>query len=183
MKKQTKDSLNIHIAHFLFSYHISPHTTIGTSPAELLFDILPRSHLDLLKSTSVGRVHEKQEKQKENHDIDCKERTFQVGELVFICDFPDCKNWLSGKITSVQSPCSYLVELEDGRIVRQHVDHVRSRTSTLCPPPVNGSIESYDDLADIAIPTLPLQEDSSTVSIEAPQPTLLRSTQISRPPD
>ena len=51
MKKQSKDSLNTHIGSFLFSYCITPHTTTSTSPAELLFGRLPRSHLDLLKPT------------------------------------------------------------------------------------------------------------------------------------
>ena len=154
------------------------------APAELLFSRLPRSHLDLLKPTLAGRVLRKQEKQKENHDVRSKERTFQVGDFVFICDFPDRKHWLSGKIISTKGPCSYLVELEDGRIVRRHVDHIRACTSNSCSPPTNVSAPlngSDDDLADISIPTPPLHEDSSPVSVEAPQ--LRRSTRISRPPD
>ena len=113
MKKQSKDSLNTHIARFLFSYRITPHTTTGTSPAELLFGRLPHSHLDLLKPTLAERV-QKQERQKENHDIHSKERKFHIGDAVFICGFLVRKHWLSGKITSVKGPCSYLVELKDG---------------------------------------------------------------------
>ena len=64
MKKQSKDSLNTRIARFLFSYRITPHTTTGTSPAELLFGRLPCSQLDLLKPTLAERVHKKQERQK-----------------------------------------------------------------------------------------------------------------------
>ena len=186
MRKQSKDSLNTRIARFLFSYRITPHTTTGTSPAELLFSRLPRSHLDLLKPTLAGRVLRKQEKQKENHDVRSKERTFQVGDFVFICDFPDRKHWLSGKIISTKGPCSYLVKLEDGRIVRRHVDHIRACTSNSCTPPTDVSAPlngSDDDLADISIPTPPLHEDLSPVLVEAPQPTLRRSTRISRPPD
>ena len=186
MKKQSKDSLNTRIARFLFSYRITPHTTTGTSPAELLFGRLPRSHLDLLKPTLAERVHKKQERQKENHDIHSKERKFHIGDAVFICDFPDRKHWLSGKITSVQGPCSYLIELEDGRVVRRHVDHIRACTSTSSSPPIDTSIvlnDSDDDLADIAISTPPLHEDSLPVSVEAPPPSLRRSKRISRPPD
>ena len=186
MRKQSKDSLNTRIAHFLFSYRIIPHTTTGTSPAELLFGRLPCSHLDLLKPTLAGRVLKKQEKQKENHDVRSKERTFQVGDFVFTCDFPDRKHWLSGKIISSKGPCFYLVELEDGQIVRQHVDHIQACTSNSCSPPTDVSAplnDSDDDLANISIPTSPLYEDLSPVSVEATQPTLHRSTRISRPPD
>ena len=55
--------------------------------------------------------------QKENHEIYSKKRIFQIGDPKFICDFLDCKQWLSGKITSVKGPCSYLVELEDEQFV------------------------------------------------------------------
>ena len=57
MKKQSTESLNTPIAHFLFHYRITPCTTTGTGPAELLFGRIPRSHLDLLKPTLVERVH------------------------------------------------------------------------------------------------------------------------------
>ena len=60
MKKQSTESLNTCIARFLFRYRITPHTTTGTSPAELLFGRIPQSHLDLLKPTLVEKVHTKQ---------------------------------------------------------------------------------------------------------------------------
>ena len=132
--------------------------------------------MDLLKPTLAGRVLKKQEKQKEN------KRAFQVGDFVFTCDFPDRKHWLSGKIISTKGPCSYLVELEDGQIVQRHVDHIRACTSNSCSPPTEVSTPLYgsdDDLADISISTRPLHEDSSPVSVEAPQPTLRRSIRIS----
>ena len=85
-------SLNTRIARFLFSYRIIPYTTTGTSLAELLFGRLPHSRLVLLKPTLAERVHKKQEKQKENHDIHSKQRKIHVGDAVFICDFPDRKH-------------------------------------------------------------------------------------------
>ena len=35
--------------------------------------------------------------------------------------------WVPGIIHSITGPLSYRVELGDGRVVRRHVDHVRSR--------------------------------------------------------
>ena len=71
-------------------------------------------------------------------------------------------------------------------VVRRHVDHIRACTSTSSSPPIDTSIalnDSDDDLANIAISTPPLHEDSLPVSVEAPPSTLRRSTRISRPPD
>jgi len=57
--------------------------------------------------------------------------------------------WLPGCIRAVLGPLSYDVELGDGKIVKKHIDHVRSRASALS---TGESSSSYlDDLP------LPLQ--------------------------
>ena len=48
LKKTTEGAVLTLLAQFLFQYHITPHTTTGISPAELLMGRQPRSHLDLL---------------------------------------------------------------------------------------------------------------------------------------
>ena len=41
-------------------------------------------------------------------------------------DFPSIKTkWLIGKIMHRSGPMSYNIELNDGRIVRRHIDHIR----------------------------------------------------------
>ena len=48
MKKIKTDSIQCRLSRFLFHYRITPHTTTGVPPAELLMGRHLRSHLDLL---------------------------------------------------------------------------------------------------------------------------------------
>ena len=75
-------SLETQICRFLFRYRITPHSTIGISPAELAELLLghrPRSRLDLLHPDIAGRVSKKQVDQKVNHDGHCHSRELSVG--------------------------------------------------------------------------------------------------------
>ena len=48
IKRIQGGSLETRLSRFLFKYRITPHTTTGRSPAELLLGRQPRSRLDLL---------------------------------------------------------------------------------------------------------------------------------------
>ena len=61
-------------------YRITPHSTTGTSPAELLLGRRPRTRLDLLKPNRAERVEKKQEDQKVKHNANAKPRKFSVGD-------------------------------------------------------------------------------------------------------
>ena len=170
MKRNSNDSMDTRLARFLFRYRITPHTTTGVAPAQLLMGRLPRSHL--LKPDVATRV---QQSQKTSHDLHTKARSFRVGDLVFVCDFPSGTLWLPGRVVKVNGPLSYLIELQDGRTVRCHVDHVRSRTVDTSVLPSGGS----DDMLDIPVPS------SEPVQVNPPvyEPVLRRSTRVSQPPD
>ncbi len=56
------------LSNFLFKYRITPHTTTGVAPAELLMGRIPRSRLDLLYPDLSTKFRNKQAKQKELHD-------------------------------------------------------------------------------------------------------------------
>ena len=101
------------------------------SPAELLFGRISRSHLDLLKPDVSTHVKDKQQAQRGNHEVHPKERRFEVGDPVFVKEFPSGKHWLPGVISSVEGPQSYHVTLTDNRVVRRHVDHVMKRSSEI----------------------------------------------------
>ena len=84
MEKNTEGTIATRVARFLFAYRRTPHTTTGVTPAELLLGRIPRSHLDLLKPAISNRVLNKQQSQKEQHDVHAKQRGFQVGDPVFV---------------------------------------------------------------------------------------------------
>ena len=101
MRKTTVESMEKHISRLLFQYRNTPHTTTGTSPAELLLGRQPRSLLDLLQPDITTHAQHKQKDQKFSHDKRAKQREFQLGDLVYARKFPSGKDWIPGVIVKV----------------------------------------------------------------------------------
>ena len=132
-RMQGGGSVESKVSRFLFKYRVTPHCTTGVSPAELMFGRPLRTHLDLLQPKVKNQVMHSQRKQKQYHDEHCKQRQFLEGYSVYVKDCSGKEEWLPGIITKIQGPLSYLVELEDERVVRRHVDHVKVRVSLTEP--------------------------------------------------
>ena len=127
ISKQSTGTLNDQISRLLFQYRITPHSTTGISPAEMLIGRRLRSRLNLLKPSMEQRVTNKQQQQKENHDRHCRECTFIGEEKVFVKNQHRGKQWLAGLIIKKTGPVSYQVKLEDGKVVCCHQDQLRPR--------------------------------------------------------
>ena len=56
MKRSSKDTLETRVSRFLFHYRITPNTTTGVSPAELLMGRSLRSHFSMLHTAVEARV-------------------------------------------------------------------------------------------------------------------------------
>ncbi len=91
LKKETVGDIEERLAKILFNYRITPQTTMGISPSELLLGRRPRSRLDLLKPNIAERVEKKQSQQKEQHDSRARLRVFTVGQNIFL------KNYSAGR--------------------------------------------------------------------------------------
>ena len=139
MKKATTSDLETRLSRFLFQYCITPHTTAGVSPAELLMGRQPRSHLNLMRPQVGSRVQANQFRQKVAHDKRARNRSFELGGTVFIKNFADGPTWLQGVVTALHGLFTYDVKLGDGRVVRRHIDHVQSGTSH---PPLTEVVSS-----------------------------------------
>ena len=103
-------------------------------------------------------------------------RLEEVGDAVYIKEFPSGKDWVPAVVSSVRGPLSYYVSLSDGRVVRQHVEHIRIRTCdswsklltlTLKYPPW------------IRLKVLPNESESQADNSQPPR----RSGRASHPPD
>ena len=86
--------------------------------------------------------------------------------------------WLPGIIQEVRGPVSYAVTLSDERVVRKHVDQIRSRTVVA---------ESQNEIADDYLPP-PVAESTASVnsspdSSAVVAPPLRRSARLRLPPD
>ena len=98
-------------------------------PAQMLFERIPRSHLDLIKPNISQRVKDKKSSQQRQHDEHAKPRVFTPGDPVFVKDFPSGKKWLTGEIFKAEGPHTYQISLLDGCRIRRHVGHIRHHTS------------------------------------------------------
>lgn len=127
MKRLSGSSVETKVSKFLYKYRITPQTTTGTSPAELLMGRRLRTHLDLLYPDLDAKVRIKQLKQKAAHDGSAQDRIFEVGDKVYVLNFLLGPQWLPGVIMQSTGPVSFQVMLQDGRLVRRHQDHVRRR--------------------------------------------------------
>ena len=172
MKRGTTADLGTRLTRFLFQYQITPHTTTGISPAELLMGQRPRCPLDLMRPQVSSRVRASRERQKLGH---AKKREFDLNDPVHVRNFATGPTWLPGVITAIHGTLTFNVKLEDDRVVRRHVDHIRHRTST------TSEFEDVDDC--LPNPTSVSEQSPAAPEEPDPQPELRRFARISRPPE
>ena len=72
------------IARFLMQYRVTPHTTTGSSPAELLFGRRLRTRLDTIRPNLERQMETKLLGQKENYDKRARECTF-ARQIEYMC--------------------------------------------------------------------------------------------------
>ena len=87
-----------HLTRILMAYRITPQTTTGVSPAELLLGHQHCTRLDLLKPNIGGRVERKQYQQKLYHDNSARIGQFNIGDKVYVQNFGQGQRWLPGQI-------------------------------------------------------------------------------------
>ncbi|KAL1473858.1 hypothetical protein MTO96_038414 [Rhipicephalus appendiculatus] len=128
LRKLSEGHWSTKLSRFLLGQHISPTTTTGKSPAELLIgrrlrSAIDRLHLDFhLDGSSLQRYF---------LDGSRSVRHFYPGDAVYARNYQGGTKWVPGFVTSVTGPLSYQVRLSAGSLWRRHVDHIRSRASPL----------------------------------------------------
>jgi len=179
MKKLTEGTLESKLSHFLFHYQLTPQTTTGQSPAELLLGRRIKSRLDLLQPNVKAKVTQNLRRQKFNHDKSTKARVFDVGDQVFVKSHQGTPAWWEGIVDDITGPLSYKIKLNDGTVIRRHVDHLRIRNSA--PQQDSFTEQDFDD--SFMFPQSQLTKTSPNVPSEPNQPPVLRrSTRVRHPP-
>ncbi len=161
MKKSTGESIEAWIARALFSYRITPQSTTGKSPAELLYRRKLRSTLDLVHPDFRSQVQDKQMKQKCYHEQHAKERQLSVGDDVYTKNFSSGPTWIPGKVQKRTGPLSYTIKIGNGQVVRRHIDQVRTKHVVA---PAGTAMELETSLQDVE--ELPLTEPVSPAPSE-----------------
>ena len=150
------------LCNFLLSYRSTPHATTNESPSNLFLGRPVRTKFDLMKPDSERRVRDKQANQKSHHDAHSRERDISVGATVLAKDFLHKGPWLPGKVLERIGPCSYLIQLEDGRQWRRHIDHLKLLDSAVSDEmttyPTSLPTESSTPTATASLDTTPVPE-------------------------
>lgn len=152
LKRATKQSLDRELSKFLFRYRLTPHSTTGVAPAELLLGRRPRCCLDFVKPDLSQQVQRKQLTQiaKEGGRSN---KHFEVGAQILAKNFSSGRFWLKGTILRASGPRSYQIELTDGRIIRRHINHIRKSITSSQPVTANDAGDWTDLAPNISRPS------------------------------
>ena len=147
MKKLREGSVETKMSRFLFTYRLTPQSSTGISPSELMFGRRLDSQLDNIQPNLESKTNLNLECQKKTHDSHVRYHEFNVGDLVYIKNYGIGNSWLAGTVTRKLGSTMYAVLLGDGRNVRKHSDQMRSRTKE------QGSVEmNLNDSIDMRVP-------------------------------
>ena len=134
-------SLQHRLSTFLLTYRSSPHATTGVPPCTLLLKRNLRTRFDLLNPSCEQRVFDKQSLQKSQHDRHAKERDFDIGERVMVRNLRPGPKWIVGIVKQKSGPHSYVVETEDKKMWKRHVDHLKALGDAAATTSNDGELE------------------------------------------
>ena len=143
-KMSGEKDMTENLARFLFRYRITPQTTTGKTPAELLMGRRLLSVLDRIRPDIDRKMREKRSQMVDRNSVGRKMKTFKQNDHVYVRNFGQGSIWWSGKVVNRHGPVTWLVELKDGRNIQRHVDHIRVRHDGFDDPIVGESATSRE---------------------------------------
>ena len=167
-------SIESRLSTFLLTYRITPHTSTGISPSELLMGRRIRTCLDLCHPDTTQKVIQKQEKFSNRFHS----RNFKIGDRLFVRNFIGSQKWIPVEVIKVNGPLSYVLKTNSGVRIRCHVDHLRFR---YCDN-FDNNMPEQDDTDDWPLPkqfSMDVASRSNVSSSTSLPPR--RSTRTSRP--
>ena len=91
-----------------------------------------------------------QVKQKATHDVHAKFREFYPGDRILIRDLRKENTWWPSSVAERSGPKSYIVVLNDGRVWKRHLDHLRRDSMDSAVSQPEDEREFKSDAADPA---------------------------------
>ncbi|XP_026319414.1 uncharacterized protein K02A2.6-like [Hyposmocoma kahamanoa] len=135
-------TLKRRLENFLFSYRITPHSTTGKSPGQLMFGRQLHCILDNARPNSKKALQHRQIQANINSEnlTPC----FRSGDSVFV-RARDGSRWEPATISRRTHRYSYTVDTANGVERRYHADQVRSRLADhISPVSTDGSQATHD---------------------------------------
>ena len=101
MKKLREGSIETKVSRFLFKYRLTPQSSTGVFPSELMFGRRIRSPLDNLRPDLGRKTCLSQERQKLTYGCHAKTTNFEVGNFVYVKNYASGNPLLQGKVVKV----------------------------------------------------------------------------------
>ncbi|XP_013385929.1 uncharacterized protein K02A2.6-like [Lingula anatina] len=202
-KADSVGNLEDRLYRLLLMYRVTPQTTTGQAPADLVMKHKPRTRLDLVKPdvNLHNKVVQKQDYDKVRHDMKAIHTTFYPGDTVWAVNFQGKPKWLPGVLQERLGPLTFTVRLQDGRLWRRHQDHLKARSpeeghsndrgkcelTVEMPPmtsPTNNSVPEIRVPETVVPEPTPVEErEPQEITVNSDTVVLRRSNRISKPPD
>ena len=130
MKRLESGTLSTRLSRFLLRYRITPHSSTGSTPAELMWGRTLCSQLDLLLPDMDRKMQQTLDCQRRSHDAHSTETRFDLNDTVYARNYGPGSLWLPGRVIGQQGSVMYKIRLNDNEEIRRHVDQLRPRVST-----------------------------------------------------
>lgn len=112
----SRSEVQSELCNILFSYRKMIHPSTGYSPSMLVFGRQIRSRLDLMVPSADPKGSE----------VQSKVRELKVGSKVAAREYVHENKWEFGNVKERLGKLHYLVQLNDGRVWKRHIDQLRS---------------------------------------------------------
>ena len=133
LRTMREGDIETKLCRMLFQYRLTPQTTTGRSPSELLMNRQVRSALSQMKPDLDDRVRSSQRRGQTERAL----RSFAVGQEVLVVNFGASPKWIRGIVAEVLGSANFNVRLADGRVVHRHWDQMApyyAETEKKCEP-------------------------------------------------
>ena len=181
--EQNGESVETRVSRFVFTYRITPQTTTGVSPSELLFNRRLRSALDFIKPDLSKRVKGKQLNAETHSNRSKPLRQFRLNESVMMRNYGQGPKWISGHILKQLGPVTYELAAGD-RVVQRHVDQMLRAGENLVDAEET-RVEKPTEIRPVEItpepPIQQIQPESPVIQTEA-ETENMSETEVSSPP-
>nr|XP_034968432.1 uncharacterized protein LOC118083738 [Zootoca vivipara] len=165
------------IARMLFLQHATPCTVTGKSPAELL---MGRRLVTIMDFVHPDKNPSRPARAQPEPERDTT-RYLTPEELVWVRNYARGPAWVPGVVTRASGPVSYFVTLDDGRVMRRHIDQLRRRAPNSTQSDGN-SADLEETLPDTESLQPPTQASSSDLEMPPPEGSSIPASSEMLPP-
>ena len=142
LKRMEDGDLRTKLNRFLFHYRVTPHSTTGIAPAELLMGRQLKTRMHLVSPNLRAKVELQQHRQKQYHNQHSQVRGFHPSDPVYALVYHrNQATWTPGTIDQKTGPISYMVHLATGQLVRRRIDQLQARIAGSMAPTASPSLE------------------------------------------